>query len=238
MSKSKKISMSVVRRLPRYYRFLLELKNSGVYRVSSQALAEKMGSSASQIRQDLNCFGGFGQQGYGYDVQKLFDELSSILGLDSQYSAVLLGAGNLGRAILNHVDFTSRGFRLTAVFDSNPDIIGTTINGMTVLDVSTLEAYCMSEKPQAAVLCLPKESAEQVADILYKCGVRGFWNFSHYDLTLKYSGVVTENVHLNDSLMTLCCCMTVANEDSQMILNSEAKPGKPRKSVFKTKNET
>ena len=233
MSKSKKISMSVVRRLPRYSRFLLELKNSGVYRVSSQVLAEKMGSSASQIRQDLNCFGGFGQQGYGYDVPKLCDELSSILGLDSHYSAVLLGAGNLGRAVLNHVDFASRGFRLTAVFDSNPAIIGTLINGMTVLDVSTLEEYCLSEKPQAAVLCLPKESAEQVADILYGCGVRGFWNFSHYDISMKYSDAVSENVHLNDSLMTLCCCMTASNEDSQIKPN----PVKHRRGASKTKDK-
>ena len=208
MSKNKKISMSVVRRLPRYYRFLLELKNNGIYRISSQALAEKMGASASQIRQDLNCFGGFGQQGYGYDVPKLFDELSSILGLDSRYSAVLLGAGNLGRAILNHVDFASRGFELKAVFDKNPEIIGTSINGIAVRDVDSLAEYCQSHKVDAAFLCLPKDSAKQVADILYQCGVRGFWNFSHYDLSMKYGDVVTENVHLNDSLMTLCCCMT------------------------------
>lgn len=208
MSKSNKISMSVVRRLPRYYRFLLELKSNGIYRVSSQALAERLGTSASQIRQDLNCFGGFGQQGYGYDVPKLFDEISGILGLDNQYTAVLLGVGNLGRAIINHVDFESRGFKLTAVFDSNPDIIGTQAGGMTVRDVAGLKEHCQSVKVDAAVLCLPKESAQQVADNLYQCGVRGFWNFSHYDLSLKYGDVVTENVHLNDSLMTLCCCMT------------------------------
>ena len=166
-------------------------------------------------------------------MPKLCDELSSILGLDSHYSAVLLGAGNLGRAVLNHVDFASRGFRLTAVFDSNPAIIGTLINGMTVLDVSTLEEYCLSEKPQAAVLCLPKESAEQVADILYGCGVRGFWNFSHYDISMKYSDAVSENVHLNDSLMTLCCCMTASNEDSQIKPN----PVKHRRGASKTKDK-
>ena len=157
MSKSNKISMSVVRRLPRYYRFLLELKSNGIYRVSSQALAERLGTSASQIRQDLNCFGGFGQQGYGYDVPKLFDEISGILGLDNQYTAVLLGVGNLGRAIINHVDFESRGFKLTAVFDSNPDIIGTQAGGMTVRDVAGLKEHCQSVKVDAAVLCLPKE---------------------------------------------------------------------------------
>ena len=216
MSKNKKISMSVVRRLPRYYRFLLELKNSGVYRVSSQVLAEKMGSSASQIRQDLNCFGGFGQQGYGYDVPKLFDELSGILGLDSRYSAILLGAGNLGRAILNHVDFASRGFELKAVFDKNPEIIGSTINGLTVMNSDDLRDYCHREKIDAAFLCLPKDSAEQVAEILYECGVRGFWNFSHYDLSMKYGDIVTENVHLNDSLMTLCCCMTESRRSDEV----------------------
>ncbi len=214
MSKSKTISLSVIRRLPRYYRFLLELKNNGVNRISSKGLAEKMGTSASQIRQDLNCFGGFGQQGYGYDVPRLFNEISIILGLDNQYSAVLLGAGNLGRAILNHVDFASRGFRLTAVFDINPAIIGTEIAGMTVMDAAKLEEYCKSVKTDAAFICLPKESAEPVADILYRCGVRAFWNFSHYDISMKYRDAVTENVHLNDSLMTLCCCMTESRQSN------------------------
>ncbi|MBQ1398287.1 MAG: redox-sensing transcriptional repressor Rex [Clostridia bacterium] len=233
MSKSRKISMSVVRRLPHYYRFLLELKNNGVYRVSSQALAEKMGSSASQIRQDLHCFGGFGQQGYGYDVPKLADELGSILGLDNHFKAILLGAGNLGRAIINHVDFSSRGFTLTAVFDCDPGVIGTQINGMTVRDVGALKDYCTAEKPDAAVLCLPKESAEEMADILYDCGVRGFWNFSHYDLSMKYGDAVTENVHLNDSLMTLCCCMNASKENNQIA----SKPGKPRRKLSKPKGE-
>ena len=209
--------MSVVRRLPRYYRFLLELKNNGVYRVSSQALAEKMGSSASQIRQDLHCFGGFGQQGYGYDVPKLADELGSILGLDNHFKAILLGAGNLGRAIINHVDFSSRGFTLTAVFDCDPGVIGTQINGMTVRDVGALKDYCTAEKPDAAVLCLPK----------------GFWNFSHYDLSMKYGDAVTENVHLNDSLMTLCCCMNASKENNQIA----SKPGKPRRKLSKPKGE-
>ena len=215
MSDNKKISMSVVRRLPRYYRFLLELKNNGIYRISSKALAEKMGASASQIRQDLNCFGGFGQQGYGYDVPKLFDEISAILGLDSRYKAILLGVANLGRAVINHVDFRSRGFELTAVFDNNPALIGSRINGMTVLDVSGLAQYCKANPVDAAILCLPKESAEQTGDILYGSGVRCFWNFSHFDLALKYDDVITENVHLNDSLMTLCYCMTQSKQSSQ-----------------------
>ena len=226
--------MSVVRRLPRYYRFLLELKNNGVYRVSSQALAEKMGSSASQIRQALHCFGGFGQQGSGYDVPKLADELGSILGLDNHFKAILLGAGNLGRAIINHVDFSSRGFTLTAVFDCDPGVIGTQINGMTVRDVGALKDYCTAEKPDAAVLCLPKESAEEMADILYDCGVRGFWNFSHYDLSMKYGDAVTETVHLNDSLMTLRCCLNAPKENKHIA----SKPGKPSRKISKPKSES
>ena len=191
MPDNKKISMSVVRRLPRYYRFLLEFKNNGIYRISSKALADKMGTSASQIRQDLNCFGGFGQQGYGYDVPKLFDEISAILGLSNQYKAILLGAGNLGRAIVNHVFFQSRGFELTAIFDKNPQLIGSCINGMTVFDVSGLEDFCRQNTVDTAILCLPKESAEQIVDILYRSGIRSFWNFSHLDLSMKYSDVIT-----------------------------------------------
>ena len=223
MPDNKKISMSVVRRLPRYYRFLLEFKNNGIYRISSKALADKMGTSASQIRQDLNCFGGFGQQGYGYDVPKLFDEISAILGLSNQYKAILLGAGNLGRAIVNHVFFQSRGFELTAIFDKNPQLIGSCINGMTVLDVSGLEDFCRQNTVDTAILCLPKESAEQIVDILYRSGIRSFWNFSHLDLSMKYSDVITENVHLNDSLMTLCCCITAAREESAL---PSDRPGK------------
>lgn len=208
MAKNHKISMSVIRRLPRYYRFLLELKNNGVLRVSSQELADKMGSSASQIRQDLNCFGGFGQQGYGYDVAKLFDEISVILGLDYQYKAILLGVGNLGRAVVNHVSFETRGFQLTAVFDKNPALVGTRIKDLTVRDIAALDDYCKANTIDAAFLCLPKDSVEPLSEILYGNGVRCFWNFSHFDLSMKYDDVIVENVHLNDSLMTLCYRMT------------------------------
>lgn len=208
MAKNDKISMSVIRRLPRYYRFLLELKSKGALRVSSRELAEKMGSSASQIRQDLNCFGGFGQQGYGYDVSKLFDEISSILGLNNHYNAVLLGVGNLGRAVINHVAFESRGFNLMAVFDKNPQLIGTKLKEWTVTDIAKLEDYCRAHKVDAAFLCLPRDSVEPMGEILYNSGVRYFWNFSHFDLTMKYPDVIMENVHLNDSLMTLCYRIT------------------------------
>lgn len=200
--------MSVIRRLPRYYRFLLELKSNGALRVSSRELAEKMGSSASQIRQDLNCFGGFGQQGYGYDVSKLFDEISSILGLNNRYNAVLLGVGNLGRAVINHVAFESRGFNLMAVFDKNPQLIGTKLKEWIVTDSAMLEDYCKANKIDAAFLCLPRDSVEPLGEILYNSGVRYFWNFSHFDLTMKYPDVIMENVHLNDSLMTLCYRIT------------------------------
>lgn len=212
MSKNDKISMSVIRRLPRYYRFLLELKNNGSMRVSSRELAEKMGSSASQIRQDLNCFGGFGQQGYGYDVPKLFDEISAILGLDHRYNAILLGVGNLGRAVVNHVAFESRGFRLVALFDKDPHVIGTNVKNLSVRDIVELGDYCRSNQVDAAFLCLPRESVEPLAKILYEGNVRYFWNFSHFDLTMQYSDVIVENVHLNDSLMTLCYRIT---EDKQ-----------------------
>lgn len=208
MAKNEKISMSVIRRLPRYYRFLLELKNNGTVRVSSRELAEKMGSSASQIRQDLNCFGGFGQQGFGYDVAKLFDEISGILGLNNRYNAVLLGVGNLGRAVLNHVAFESRGFNMTAIFDKNPQLIGTKVKDWTVNDIDGLKKYCAEHKIDAAFLCLPRDSVEPLGEILYNSGVRYFWNFSHFDLTMKYSDVIVENVHLNDSLMTLCYRIT------------------------------
>lgn len=204
--------MSVIRRLPRYYRFLLELKNNGAMRVSSRELAEKMGSSASQIRQDLNCFGGFGQQGYGYDVPKLFDEISAILGLDHRYNAILLGVGNLGRAVVNHVAFESRGFRLVALFDKDPHVIGTNVKNLSVRDIVELGDYCRSNQVDAAFLCLPRESVEPLAKILYEGNVRYFWNFSHFDLTMQYSDVIVENVHLNDSLMTLCYRIT---EDKQ-----------------------
>ncbi len=206
-----KISISVIRRLPRYYRFLGRLKDSGINRISSGELASSMGLTASQIRHDLNCFGGFGQQGYGYDIVKLHSEIGKILGLDNSYKAVLIGVGNLGKAVASHISFPDRGFFLDAVFDNNPEIIGTSIGSVTVRDVSELADYCSESKPDCAFLCLPYESAEPVAEILYNGGVRSFWNFSHFDLTLKYNDVIMENVHLTDSLMTLCYRMSEKN---------------------------
>lgn len=198
------VSLSVVRRLPRYHRFLKELLASGTVRISSGDLSAKMGLTASQIRQDLNCFGGFGQQGYGYNVKDLYEEIGKILGLDKRRKAVLLGAGNLGRAIALHMDFSSRGFELLAIFDSNPALVGMGVGGVTVSDCANLEAFCRMIRPDVAILCIPKEAARSLAGTLVDCGIRGFWNFSHYDMTLDYPGIVVENVHLGDSLSTLC----------------------------------
>lgn len=207
------VSLSVIRRLPRYHRFLKELLAEGTVRISSKDLAHKMRLSASQIRQDLNCFGGFGQQGYGYNVEALYQEISHILGLDQQRAAVLLGAGNLGKAISQHMDFASRGFTLAGVFDNNPALIGQQIGELTILDSKELDAFCKAHKPAVAILCIPKDAAIAVADKLIELGIKGFWNFSHYDLMLDHQGIVVENVHLGDSLSTLCCRLSRLDGD-------------------------
>ena len=197
------VSISVIRRLPRYYRFLGDLAKAGINRISSRELSERMGLTASQIRQDLNCFGGFGQQGYGYNVSSLREEIARILGLDNQLNTILIGVGNLGRAIVSHLDFGQRGFNLTAVFDNNPELCGTTIAGMTIMDPSMLEEYCSAHPTQVAILTIPRTAAEALSERLIQCGIRCFWNFSHYDFNLDYENVVVENVNLTDSLMTL-----------------------------------
>lgn len=181
------VSLSVIRRLPRYHRFLKELLDSGTVRISSGDLSAKMGLTASQIRQDLNCFGGFGQQGYGYNVKDLYEEIGRILGLDKRRKAILLGAGNLGRAIALHMDFSSRGFELVGIFDSNPALVGMDVGGVQVSDSADLESFCKSNHPDVAILCIPKEAAKALAEMLVECGIRGFWNFSHYDLILGLS---------------------------------------------------
>ncbi|MBM6920676.1 redox-sensing transcriptional repressor Rex [Phocea massiliensis] len=205
MAHEKNISKAVIKRLPRYYRFLGELLNQGVTRISSRLLSEKMGITASQIRQDLNCFGGFGQQGYGYNVNVLYEEIASILGLDRQVDAILIGAGNLGRAVANHMEFEQRGFRLIGIFDENPALIGQTIKGVLVRSTDKIEPFCRVYHPTAAILCIPKTVTKEISDRLIDAGVKGFWNFSHYDLALnqKERGIVVENVHMSDSLMTL-----------------------------------
>ena len=200
----KGVSIQVIRRLPRYYRFLTELEAQGVDKISSTKLADVMSSTASQIRQDLNCFGGFGQQGYGYSVPILREEIGKILGLDHIHKTVLIGAGNLGRAIATHLNFENLGFRLTAIFEKDEKLIGTMLRGIRVLPDEEIERYITSGQVDTAVLAMPKEAVEKMADRLYSVGIRNFWNFSHYDISRKYDDVVVENVHLSDSLLTLC----------------------------------
>lgn len=204
MSNKSAVSISVIRRLPRYYRFLSELLKEGKTRISSRELSDLMQLTASQIRQDLNCFGGFGQQGYGYNVKDLHEEIANILGLNKIHDCILIGVGNLGEAIANHIDFEKRGFRLVGAFDVKPELIGTQIGSVTIQHSDGLETFCETHNPKIAVLCIPKAAAQDIAERLVKLGLKGFWNFSHFDLTLSYDDIVVENVHLSDSLMTLC----------------------------------
>ncbi len=197
------ISNSVIKRLPRYYRFLGELKSAGMTRISSRELSEKMGLTASQIRQDLNCFGGFGQQGYGYNIELLQSEIGRILGLDRLKSAILIGVGNLGRAVALHINFEQMGFKLVGIFDSKESLIGQVVRGLPIRNTSTIDEFCRENLPDTAILCIPKDAARGISDQLVKLGIKGFWNFSHYDLALKYPDIYVENVHFGDSLMTL-----------------------------------
>ncbi len=197
------ISPSVIRRLPRYYRFLEDLKNSGITRVSSAELSRKMGFTASQIRQDLNCFGGFGQQGYGYNVQLLSAEIAKILGLDKPQKLIIIGIGNLGRAIATHIRFDNKGYELIGLFDQKESLVGQIVHNLPIRSMNSLDEFCKENKPTAAVLCIPKESAEAISYKLVKLGIKGFLNFSHYDLGLAYPEVSVENVHFGDKLMVL-----------------------------------
>ncbi len=203
MPKKENISLSVIRRLPRYYRFLGELKKSNTLRISSAELSRIMGLTASQIRQDLNCFGGFGQQGYGYNVNDLHKEIGKILGIEENIKTILIGAGNLGKTISTQMDFSTFGFELVGIFDIDSNLIGSSLASIDVMDVKNLEDFCEKEQPKVACLCIPKEAAEEIAERLVKIGIKGFWNFSHYDMSLEYKGIAVENVHLGDSLMTL-----------------------------------
>ncbi len=213
MSKSDSISMSVIRRLPRYYRFLSELDEQRVERISSNKLAQIMNVTASQVRQDLNCFGGFGQQGYGYSVSQLKNEIRHILGLDNSYKAILIGAGNFGTAVSNHLDFNKLGFELVGGFETDRTKFGEMLGNIEIRDEAELEDFCKANHVDAAFLCIPRQSVEQTLERLYKLGIKCFWNFSHFDISAKYSDAVVENVHLSDNLMTLCYRMT--NRESE-----------------------
>ena len=197
-----KVSEPVIKRLPRYYRYLQDLLQDGVYRISSKELSRIMGITASQIRQDFNCFGGFGQQGYGYNVGYLYEEIGAILGTNKKNEIIILGGGNLGKAICNYENFRKRGFNIKAIFDRNPEIIGTEVNGVYVYDIETLEKYLSENKIDIAVFALPAAGVKSVLDTVINSGIRGIWNFSYLDLKVP-DNIAMVNVHLSDSLMTL-----------------------------------
>ena len=198
-----RISVSVIKRLPRYYRFLGELKKKGVTRISSGELARKMNLTASQIRQDLNCFGGFGQQGYGYNIEMLIAEIGQILGLTKPTKAIMLGVGKLGVVVAENMNFERYGFSLVGAFDIDDEIVGRYVAGITVQHLSELEAFCKEIRPAAAFLCVPSSAAPELAEKLIELGVTGFWNFSHYDIGIKHPEISVENVHFGDTLMRL-----------------------------------
>ena len=202
MSKSINISNSVIRRLPRYYRFLGELEDQLISKISSRELSERMHITASQIRQDLNCFGGFGQQGYGYNVRDLYEEVGQILGLNREYDVILIGFGNLGQAVANYTYFNKIGFKICGIFDVNPAVIGKRVNDIEVLDYNNLDDYLEGHSIDIGIIATDKGSAQDVADKLSKGKVRGIWNFASVDLIVPET-VVLENVHLSDSLYTL-----------------------------------
>ncbi len=199
---NKQISKAVIKRLPRYYRYLGELMQEGVERISSNELSEKMKVTASQIRQDLNNFGGFGQQGYGYNVSYLYNEIAKILGIDKQHNLIIIGAGNLGQAIANYANFERRGFMIKGMFDVNPRLIGMTVRGIEIYPIEQLESFIKENDVQIAALTIPKAKAEEMAEKLVSYGVKAIWNFAHTDLNLP-KDVVVENVHLSESLMRL-----------------------------------
>ena len=196
------ISQAVIKRLPRYYRYLGELADEGVLRISSRELSELMHVTASQIRQDLNHFGGFGQQGYGYNVRNLYDEIGKILGLDKNHKLVVIGAGHLGQALSNYVNFERRGFHILGIFDKDPLLVGKKIRGVSVSPMEELEEFIGKNDIDIAVLTIPKTSAVSVAETLVKCNIKAIWNFAHVDLAVP-DDVIVENVHLSESLMTL-----------------------------------
>ena len=198
----KGISQAVIGRLPRYFRYLGDLKDEGVERISSQELSRRMQVTASQIRQDFNNFGGFGQQGYGYNVDYLYTEIGKILGLDKTHRLIIIGAGTLGRALGNYMNFEKRGFILKGIFDKNPALWGEKVREITVQPMDRMEAFMQENDIDIAVLTIPKNSAIDVAEVLVKCGVRAIWNFAHVDLQVPPE-IQVENVHLSDSLMKL-----------------------------------
>ena len=200
------ISMAVIRRLPKYYRYLNELVEKGVTRISSKEFGRILGFTASQIRQDLNCFGGFGQQGYGYNVKELRDEIANILGVNKTNNAIIVGAGNLGQAIANYSGFRCSGFILIAMFDINPRLVCISIRGIKIMDIDEMSDFVKNAEVNVGIICTPKEGAQGVADRLTKEGIKAIWNFAPTDLEVP-DDVIVENVHLSESLMVLAYLM-------------------------------
>lgn len=197
-----KVSNAIIRRLPRYRRYLGYLQNKGIKKISSNELSEIIGYTASQIRQDFNTFGEFGQQGYGYSVDYLYKEINKILGLDREYKTVIVGEGNLGQAITNYTYYYKIGFNIMGLFDANPEVIGTKINDLEVQDFANLEEFCKKEGVDIGIICVPRDAAQTVADSLVAGGVKGIWNFAPIDIEID-KNVALESVHLSDSLHAL-----------------------------------
>lgn len=200
--KGRNVPEVVIKRLPRYYRYLGDILRSGTTRISSAKLSERMNVTASQIRQDFNYFGGFGQQGYGYNVEYLYNEIAELLGLKEGYKAVIIGAGHLGLALANHASFEKRGFVITALFDNDPKKIGNSVNGKPIYNIGDIEKYIKENNISIAILALPKKEVGTLAENLANYGIKGLWNFSSAEIKTTKS-VVIENVHMSDSLMTL-----------------------------------
>ena len=204
MAVQNKVSLPVIKRLPKYYRYLTNLSADGKDKISSSELAHMMGTTASQVRQDFNCFGGFGQQGIGYKVDVLRAEIGNLLfGDGEKLPTILVGAGRLGSAVSSFISRDANGYKLLGVFDVNPDLIGKKMCGVPILPLSDLDKFCAEHHPEVAVLCVPRQSAMDLAGELVNQGITGFWNFGHYDLSVEYPDVTVENVHLGDSLMSL-----------------------------------
>ena len=208
------VPSAVIKRLPRYHRYLGDLLAEGKLRISSAELSRLMNVTASQIRQDLNCFGGFGQQGYGYNIKYLHGKISELLGVAEGFSAVIVGAGNLGKALASTNMFRRRGVERLALFDNNEAIIGTEIYGIPVYHVDSLYDYCVENRVDIGVLTVPKEAAKEVAETMVRAGVRGLWNFANMELIIEDETVVVENIHLGDSLMTLCYALKERSEEA------------------------
>lgn len=199
-----KVSLPVIKRLPKYYRYIRQMQLNGITKVSSSELARMMGTTASQVRQDFNCFGGFGQQGIGYNVEVLLNEIGHLLfGSGEKLPTILIGAGRLGTAVSRFLTTDTNGYNLLAVFDSQDALVGRNLDGIPIHHINELEAFCSEHHPVVAVLCVPREGAKEVSGRLVDLGIKGFWNFSHYDLSIAYPDVTVENAHLGDSLMSL-----------------------------------